>query len=122
MLSHTTAKMDGELSECKTCENATKYHYLNCADLVCNCRIDCSIFVSGSYSGWTAGKCVALCKARVVIYTEPGDRVNVDKVVILSLDNDSRSDSYNNSGTESEGGNEFVIDCSSRGFHKYRRI
>ena len=39
-----------------------KYRFLKCNTFACNSSLDCSVFASESFPGWTAGSRVALCK------------------------------------------------------------
>ena len=47
---------------CRSCDILTKYRCLKCNTFACKSSLDCSVFASESFHGWTAGSRVALCK------------------------------------------------------------
>ena len=97
---------------CKSCDIVTKYRCFKCNTFACNSSLDCPVFTSESFLGWTAGACVALCE-------ECDDlekwKENDEKEYATDVGNHENGDCQRQEDS-------FVSDCASRGFHEYRRV
>ena len=97
---------------CKSCYILTKYRSLKCNTFACNSSLDCSVFTSESFTGWTAGSRIALCK-------ECDDlekwKENDEKQNAADVGNHANFDCQRQEDS-------FVFDCASRGFHEYEIV
>ena len=97
---------------CKSCDILTKYRCLKCNAFACNSSLDCSVFASESFPGWTAGSRAALCKECDDLETL---KENDEKENATDVGNHEDGDCQRQEDS-------FVFDSASRGFHEYRRF
>ena len=97
---------------CKSCDILTKYRCLKCNAFACNSSLDCSVFASESFPGWTAGSRAALCKECNDLETL---KENDEKENATDVGNHEDGDCQRQEDS-------FVFDSASRGFHEYRRF
>ena len=96
---------------CKSYDILTKYRCLKCNTFACNSSLDCFVFASESFPGWTAGSRVALSKGCDDLEKWKG---NDEKENATVVGNHEKGDCQRQKDS-------FVFDCASRGF-QCRRV
>ena len=95
---------------CVGCESITNYVCLKCNALACKRSLNCSVSASENYPGWKECTKVALCF-----------KCNKEEHPTDYQQQDSSEEKENEEVAELSNDVELVIQCTSRGFHEYRK-